>query len=81
MLDVLDESVLSHGMIPSVFVSPQVLKVTLHFWSVNGNDQFQSRAIDLKEKKDYCINTTKSCEGAGCHIVAKVGLQPEPTLW
>lgn len=57
MLDVLDEGVLSHGMIPSVFVSPQVLKVTLHFWSVNGNGQYQSRAIDLKEKQDYCINT------------------------
>lgn len=58
-----------------------MLKVTLHFWSVNANAQYQSRAVDLKEKQDYCISTSKSYEDAGCHIVAKVGLQLEPTLW
>lgn len=63
-------------MIPS-----QVLKVTLHFLSVNASAQYWSSAIDLKEKQYYCVNTSKSYEGAGCHIVAKVGLQLESALW
>lgn len=29
----------------------------------------------MKKKQDYCINTSKSYEGAGWHVAAQVGLQ------